>query len=113
MDKAAPFSNVSFLELIWVSIRTQKEPEVLANRYADKPAPYKLGGVLAAAAQGAACFNCDYYRKHNTDLPASFDCSAMFDHYVNHGQFEGREIGRASAFTHTSRSSLHSLSPSS
>lgn len=68
----------------------QGHPEVHRNRYVTDVAVYKLPEVLAAAARGIDCFDCKFYADYNADLPASFDCLSLFDHYVNNGQFEGR-----------------------
>ena len=69
---------------------TQGLPEVHSNVYETDGAQFKLPLVLAAAAKGAACFDCPYYAQSNPDIPETFDCDALFDHYINHGQFEGR-----------------------
>jgi hypothetical protein len=50
----------------------------------------KLPMVLALAAKGIECFDCPFYATSNVDLPPFFDCFALFDHYINYGQFEGR-----------------------
>ena len=70
----------------------QGRPEVHKNKYVTDAPSFKLPLVLAAAAKGMACFDCHYYAAHNEDMPRSFDCLALFDHYINHGQFEGRSF---------------------
>lgn len=60
------------------------------NKYVTDAPSYKLPHVLGAAARSMACFDCPYYAAQNEDIPRSFDCLALFDHYINHGQFEGR-----------------------
>jgi hypothetical protein len=68
----------------------QGRPEVHKNKYVTNAASYKLPQVLAAASKGIQCFDCPFYAAENEDIPRSFNCLALFDHYINHGQFEGR-----------------------
>jgi hypothetical protein len=75
----------------------QGRPEVHKNKYVTNAAAYKLPAVLAAAAKGMQCFDCGYYAATNDDIPRSFDCLHLFDHYINHGQFEGRSFRCAPA----------------
>jgi hypothetical protein len=68
----------------------QKVPDIHQNRYVTSGAEFKLPSVLAAAAQGIECFDCEFYRLSNSDFPPGFTCQQLFDHYINNGQFEGR-----------------------
>jgi hypothetical protein len=74
----------------WDNKVAQGRPEVHKNKFVTKSASFKLPMVLALAAKGIQCFDCPYYAASNGDIPRSFDCLALFDHYINNGQFEGR-----------------------
>lgn len=60
------------------------------NKFVTNSASFKLPMVLALAAKGVECFDCPFYAASNGDIPPSFNCLALFDHYINNGQFEGR-----------------------
>lgn len=68
----------------------QGMPEVQANAYEASEASFKLGKVLAQAANGLECFDCEDYRQSNVDLAGMLECSDLFSHFLNYGQFEGR-----------------------
>lgn len=68
----------------------QGSPEVHTNAYVEDGARFQLPVILSAAAQGIECFDCPFYAVHNNDLPETQDCSALFSHWINFGQFEGR-----------------------
>lgn len=62
------------------------------NVYDTDAARFRLPFVLSAAAIGPACFDCEYYAAANPDIPTAFDCEGLFDHFINNGQFEGRDF---------------------
>jgi hypothetical protein len=70
----------------------QGNPDIKKNRYVSDGPRYKLPGVLQAALKGMDCFDCSYYRSQNPDLPPMWSCLQFFDHYINNGQFEGRNF---------------------
>jgi hypothetical protein len=67
----------------------QGTQEVLSNDLVDSPWQYRAPKILAAAAMGPDCWDCDFYRTHNYDLSTA-SCDFAFAHFVNDGQFEGR-----------------------
>ena len=66
----------------------QGKPEVLRNRYEKMRRHFPR--VLGAAARDARCFDCQFYAAQNPELPMT-NCGILFEHYINHGQFEERD----------------------
>lgn len=68
----------------------------MQNDYVTNSEEYRLQGAIMALMQGIQCFDCEYYREASQDLPPEFTCDQLFQHYINHGQFEGRSYRHAS-----------------
>ena len=59
-----------------------------SNAYAEHMAAYRSARTTMMLARGSECFNFELYRSKNA-LPFD-DGASLWDHYVKHGQFEGR-----------------------
>lgn len=59
-----------------------------SNAYADHMDVYRSSRISVMTARGSGCFNFELYRSKNS-LPFE-DGSSLWDHFVQHGQFEGR-----------------------
>ncbi|KAA6422349.1 MAG: hypothetical protein FRX49_07819, partial [Trebouxia sp. A1-2] len=70
--------------------RTFKGAPITAqsNAYADHMGVYRNARISVMAARGSGCFNFELYRSKNS-LPFE-DGTSLWDHFVQHGQFEGR-----------------------
>jgi len=59
-----------------------------SNAYADHMGVYRSSRISVMTARGSSCFNFELYRSKNS-LPFE-DGTSLWDHFVQHGQFEGR-----------------------
>ena len=67
----------------------QGEPaNTQSNAYADHLDVYRSARMAIMLARGSNCFNFELYRSKN-ELPFE-DGTRLWDHFVQHGQFEGR-----------------------
>lgn len=67
----------------------QGEPvNTQSNAYADFITAYRAARMTMMLARGSECFNFELYRSKNS-LPFD-DGASLWDHFVQHGQFEGR-----------------------
>ena len=58
------------------------------NEYAAHTGAYRGARMSQMIARGSDCFNFELYRAKNS-LPFE-DGTSLWDHFVQHGQFEGR-----------------------
>eukprot|EP01025_Chloroclados_australasicus_P067784 TRINITY_DN939_c1_g1_i1.p2 TRINITY_DN939_c1_g1~~TRINITY_DN939_c1_g1_i1.p2 ORF type:complete len:416 (-),score=23.99 TRINITY_DN939_c1_g1_i1:2601-3848(-) len=63
--------------------------DILKNEWTSNPAVFKIPHILAMERRGSGCFDLQYYKDNNQDLP-SWDDDRLFEHFVQMGQFEGR-----------------------
>jgi hypothetical protein len=69
----------------------QEEADVDGDVILDNYLDLTAGRILAAAAKGPDCWDCDFYLTRNKDLKElGYSCFDAFSHYVNNGQFELR-----------------------
>eukprot|EP01023_Acetabularia_acetabulum_P067271 TRINITY_DN9240_c0_g1_i4.p1 TRINITY_DN9240_c0_g1~~TRINITY_DN9240_c0_g1_i4.p1 ORF type:complete len:416 (-),score=42.65 TRINITY_DN9240_c0_g1_i4:643-1866(-) len=67
-----------------------KRQAISTNEWTDDPAAVKVPLILALERRGSECFDVDFYRTVNWDLPDWTD-DMFFTHFSQAGQFEGRK----------------------
>jgi hypothetical protein len=53
---------------------------------------YRHARVAEMQLRGRACFDVEFYRQKNADLPAVMAAEQLWDHFLLYGQFEGRQF---------------------
>lgn len=67
----------------------QSTQEVLSNDFYEREWDHRAPKILAAAAKGYECFDCQFYKNRNGDL-REHNCHDAFSHFINEGQFQAR-----------------------
>ena len=61
-----------------------------SNVYEGRKFSYRMSKMIVMLMRGRACFDFDLYLSKSLDLAEMTDKDALWDHFVKHGQFEGR-----------------------
>jgi len=72
----------------WVS---DHDDDIRLNEYTKKKKYLQEVKVLGMRAKGDGCFDYDFYRERNPDLPA-WGMKQLWEHFVKNGQHEGRQF---------------------
>ena len=72
----------------WVS---DHDDDIRLNEYTKKKKYLREVKVLGMRARGDTCFDYDFYRERNPDLPA-WGMKQLWEHFVKNGQHEGRQF---------------------
>lgn len=67
----------------------RRQHKVAENEYTAKKTELRNMKILNMRARGSACFDFDFYRSKNPDLPV-WGHETMWEHFVTSGQHEGR-----------------------
>ena len=63
---------------------------VNSNVYEGRKFSYRMSKMIVMLMRGRACFDFDLYHSRSLDLAEMTDKDTLWDHFVKHGQFEGR-----------------------
>eukprot|EP01025_Chloroclados_australasicus_P029266 TRINITY_DN2918_c0_g1_i12.p2 TRINITY_DN2918_c0_g1~~TRINITY_DN2918_c0_g1_i12.p2 ORF type:complete len:195 (-),score=19.75 TRINITY_DN2918_c0_g1_i12:1599-2183(-) len=66
--------------------------DLLGNEWKSTPGDFKIPYVLAMERRGQRCFDVEYYKENNRDLNSGWSKDRFFEHFVQFGQFEGRQF---------------------
>lgn len=64
--------------------------DITTNQWVSDPWPTKLQRIAYAQSRGPGCFDNHYYLQKNADLKVIPNALELWNHFVLHGQFEGR-----------------------
>ena len=73
-----------------VNAQDMRLQEITSNRWKSEPWVIKTPKYAYMQARGPACFDLGFYRSRNQDLQNLTDDAALWDHWLNLGEFEGR-----------------------